>query len=67
LLTKSPFKDIIQFLNWKKSKHNDRKMREIAFCLEESTCIGGSFFAPEMVDRVATAVFSVVEPFNYIA
>jgi hypothetical protein len=41
-------------------------MREIAFCLEESTCIGGSFFAPEMVDRVATAVFSVVEPFNYI-
>jgi hypothetical protein len=39
-------------------------MREIAFCLEATTCIGGSFFVPEMVDTVATSVFSDVDPSN---
>jgi hypothetical protein len=39
-------------------------MKEIAFCLEVTTCIGGSFFVPEMVDTVATAVSSDVEPFD---
>jgi hypothetical protein len=39
-------------------------MREIAFCLEATTCIGGSFFVSELEDTVATGVFSDVEPSN---
>jgi hypothetical protein len=39
-------------------------MKEIAFWLGATICIGGSSFVPEKVDSVATGVFSDVDPFN---
>jgi len=36
----------------------------IAFCLGEANCMGRLFLVPEVVDKVASTIFSDVEPSN---